>query len=66
MIQYLIGHKGSLLALRGMGRDVVGKEEQFENNEDDKQFDDVNKPQGTPQTHLSEPVTIEATDTTYS
>ena len=44
MIQYLIGHKGSLLALRGMGRDVVGKEEQFKNNEDDEQFDENDEP----------------------
>jgi hypothetical protein len=39
--------------------DEVGKEEQLQNHEDDKQLNQDNSPEGTPQFHVAEPVVIE-------
>ena len=52
-------HKLCLLAFLSMLLDEVGKEEKLQNEENHKEFDEDNRPQGTPQPHVAEAVIVE-------
>ena len=60
IVQQLCSNKVGLGALFCMGTEEIGKEKDFQDNEDDEQLDGNDQPQRFPQRHAAETIVVQA------
>lgn len=58
-LEHLPAHELRLISFFGMLLDEVGEEEALEHHEDDEDFDEDDRPQRLPQSHVSEALVIQ-------
>ena len=58
-VKYLLLNELGLLAFLSIALDEIGKEEKFQYDEDDEEFDEDDKPQRLPYRHMFEAIIIQ-------